>query len=264
MRVTCTVWVTTKAPSKSNFLSMRVFQQPAYTLLNRPYSETSWITEVFTRDYGRVGLMAKGARRLKSKLKGALQPFQPILVSWVGKGEVPTLTSAEIDLSGFNLFEKDLRGDALVCGFYCNELLVNLLHRYDPHQALFETYNETISALYGVGAKAKIADTLRGFEQSVMKETGYEVSFLTESDGKTLIDDHAFYRFQVGEGFIRLAKQQANSVVGRTIKSLHGIVGDESQDSSQAKLLMREVLAQTLGKKKIVSRDLFFPRGHQD
>jgi len=243
---------------------MRVFQQPAYTLLNRPYSETSWITEVFTRDFGRVGLMAKGARRQKSKLKGALQAFQPILVSWSGKGEVPTLTSAEIDLNGFDLFSQDLRGDALVCGFYCNELLVNLLHRHDPHCELYDTYHKTVLALYGLETNLQIAETLRAFEQVVMKETGYEVSFLLESDGKTLIDDDAFYRFQAGVGFVRLVKQQINSVQGRVIKSLHGFSADDNPDSSQAKLLMREVLAQTLGKKRIVSRDLFFPRRHQD
>ena len=97
---------------------MRVHQQPAYILLNRPYSETSWIVEAFSREHGRLSLMAKGARRLKSKLKGVLLPFQPVLLSWVGKGEMPTLTSAEIDQSEFDLFTHELKGDAVVCGFY--------------------------------------------------------------------------------------------------------------------------------------------------
>ncbi len=244
---------------------MRVFEQPAYALLNRPYSETSYIVEVFTRDYGRLGLMAKGARRLKSKLKGCLLPFQPILISWSGKGEVPTLTSAEIDQSKFNLFQRDLRGDALVCGFYCNELLVNLLHRHDPHQALFDVYHKTILALYTIGVepnqKPSMAETLRGFEQALIKESGYEVSFLNEADGKTLIDNDAHYYFQAGQGFVRMAKPSSSSVSGRVIKSLHGVdvLGIDSADSAQAKRLMRDVLNQTLGNKKVISRDLFFP-----
>jgi len=125
---------------------MRVHHQAAYVLVNRPYSETSWIVEVFTRDYGRFSLMAKGARRIKSKLKGALQPFQPLLISWVGKGEMPILTSAEIDQEQYDFAAHDLQGDALVCGFYCNELMVNLLHRHDPHAELFERYHKTIMA----------------------------------------------------------------------------------------------------------------------
>lgn len=262
---------------------MRVFGQPAYVLLNRPYSETSWLVEVFTRDYGRVGLMAKGARRLKSKLKGVLQPFQPVILSWTGKGEVPTLTSAEVDQSEFNLFRDQLRGDRLVCGFYCNELLVSLLHRHDPHQSLFTCYHETMLALNSMGGDADtarlgltLAEILRGFEQAIMKETGYEISFLTEADGKTMIEDHALYQFQPSEGFIRVNGPHSRAINGRVIKSLHGagipmpsntMLGDEPFDDelpSQAKRLMREILSQTLGYKKIVSRDLFFPVTHMN
>ncbi len=206
--------------------------------------------------------MAKGARRLKSKLKGVLQPFQPILVSWTGKGEVPTLTSAEIDQSEFNLLHHDLRGDSLVCGFYCNELLISLLHRYDPHIQLFQKYHETILALNDTVADRALADSMRGFEQAIMRETGYELSFLTEADGKTMISDNQYYVFQAAEGFVRLAGDQANAVQGRVIKSLHGaeLAKTEPEIAAQAKLLMREILAKTLGNKKITSRELFFPK----
>jgi len=241
---------------------MRVFEQAAYTLINRPYSETSWLVEAFSRDYGRVGLMAKGARRIKSKYKGSLQPFQPVLLSWSGKGEVPTLTSAEIDQTKFDLFQHNLRGDALVCGFYCNELLISLLHRHDPHPGLFDTYHQTIMSLNGAQADRALAETLRSFEQAVMKETGYEVSFLTEANGNILIDDDAHYRFQAGEGFIRLGAPHSRSVTGRVIKSLHGadLAWVDADIAAQAKILMREVLGQTLGNRKIISRELFFPR----
>jgi len=159
---------------------MRVHQQQAYVLLNRPYSETSWLVEVFSRDYGRLTLMAKGARRIKSKLKGSLLPFQPLLLSWVGKGEMPTLTSAEIDQSGYRLLDHELKGDALVCGFYCNELIINLLHRHDPHTKLFDDYHAVIMSLSkNLGPenveskKMTLANLLRRFEQVLMRETGY-------------------------------------------------------------------------------------------
>lgn len=249
---------------------MRVFNQAAYILLNRPYSETSWVVEVFSRDYGRIALMAKGARRLKSRLKGVLQPFQPVILSWTGKGEVPTMTSAEVNSSDFDLLNHQLRGDSLVCGFYCNELLVNLLHRHDPHPNLFDAYHDTIIKLasqqYSTAThpepKPTVAEILRGFEQRLMKETGYEIDFLTEADGKTLIRDAGHYRFHPNQGFVAVSGPQSGAILGVVIKSLHG-VGDVVSDeeiASQGKRLMREILQQTLGYKKIVSRDLFFPR----
>lgn len=258
---------------------MRVHQQAAYVLLNRPYSETSWIVEIFSRDYGRLALMAKGARRIKSKLKGSLLPFQPVLLSWVGKGEVPTLTSAEIDQSKYQLLKHELTGDALVCGFYCNELIVNLLHRHDPHAKLFDEYNSVIMALNqsdlaseeSSQQEASLAGLLRAFERVVMRETGYEINFTLEADGKTPIDQAASYRFLANQGFVRVVNQTSfdNQVVsGKVVLSISDLGLNESSlenklsstEISRGKYLMRDILRQTLGQKKIVSRELFFPR----
>lgn len=241
---------------------MRVHHQQAYVLVNRPYSETSWIVEVFTREYGRLGLMAKGARRFKSRLKGSLMPFQPILVSWTGKGELPILTSAEIDQTDYNLVDHELRGDALVCGFYCNELIVNLLHRHDPHAALFDRYHSTIMALAEAGSEEVLPLVLRKFEQVVMKETGYQINFDYEADGKTLIEDKGIYRYQPTQGFVRLGSLQRGAFSGRVIKSLNtqSSVSLSNQEVSQGKQLMRDILSKTLGHKPIVSRELFYPK----
>ena len=241
---------------------MRIHHQPAYVLINRPYSETSWVVEVFTRDHGRLALMAKGARRIKSKLKGSLMPFQPILLSWTGKGEVPTLTSAEIDQTDYKLADHELRGDALVCGFYCNELIVNLLHRHDPHTALFDRYHSTVMALAQAKSDAVLPIVLRKFEQVVMKETGYQINFDFEADGKTSIEEHGFYRYQPSQGFVRVATSQRMTFTGKVIKSLNSQDAAQlsSEEVSQGKRLMRDILGQTLGRKPIVSRELFFPK----
>lgn len=241
---------------------MRIHHQRAYVLVNRPYSETSWIVEVFTRDYGRLALMAKGARRIKSKLKGVLIPFQPVLVSWTGKGEVPTLTSAEIDQTDYNLIEHELRRDALVCGFYCNELIVNLLHRHDPHAALFDRYHSTIMALSEASSEEVLPLVLRKFEQVVMKETGYQINFDFEADGKTSIDEGGYYRYQPTQGFVRLGGPQRQAFSGRVIKSLNTQSRAQLsiEEVSQGKQLMRDILGQTLGRKPIVSRELFYPK----
>lgn len=241
---------------------MRVHQQPAYVLLNRPYSETSWIVELFSRDFGRLALMAKGARRLKSRLKGVLLPFQPLLVSWTGKGEVPTLTAAEIDLSEHTLAANELLGEALVCGFYCNELVVNLLHRHDPHQQLYQHYHTCIMRLNRPQSAALRATELRRFERDLMRETGYEVSFAYEADGKTAIDANAYYQFHSGQGFLPVTSQHAHAISGKVLQSMldepEGMI--TAAHAAQSKYLMREILNQTLAHKKIVSRELFFPR----
>lgn len=244
---------------------MRVHQQSAYVLLNRPYSETSWIVEVFTQDYGRIALMAKGARRIKSQIKGILLPFQPIIVSWTGKGEIPTLTSAENKASELNLIEQELKGDQLVCGFYCNELIMYLLHRYDPHPRLFERYHETIIGLYNpdsVANEARLANTLRAFEQIMIKEIGYEVNFKFEADGKSPIQTDSYYQFLRGQGFVASSKETKNAIQGRIVLALQSdnIEFSNEQDRSQSKFLMRNILSQTLGYKKINSRELFFPK----
>jgi len=245
---------------------MRVHQQAAYVLLNRPYSETSWIVEIISRDYGRLALMAKGARRIKSKLKGALLPFQPVLLSWTGKGEVPTLTSAEIDQSQFNLIDHELTGDALVCGFYCNELVINVLHRHDPHPVLFDEYHKTILALCN---SPDLAKTLRDFEQLIIKETGYEVSFEFEADGKTPINADNYYHFVTQRGFLAASQSDSRSVQGKVILALRDghRLNDQTELSaseiSDSKHLMRDILRQTLGNKKIVSRELFYPKARR-
>jgi len=242
---------------------MRVQHQPAYVLLNRPYSETSWIVEVFTRDYGRLSLMAKGARRLKSKLKGVLLPFQPLLVSWSGKGEVPTLTGADIDGA---LFE--LAGERLICGFYCNELVMHLLHRHDPHRNLYKSYHETVLLLDNAANNSSQLTSnhlLRQFERSLIKEIGYDIDFNYEAQRYhqsklKQIQDELFYQYIPDQGFVRL--DQANhgkGIAGRVIKSLNP--DDVSaQPLAEGKQVMRDIMNKLLGHKKIHSRDLFFPK----
>lgn len=263
---------------------MRVHQQSAFVLLNRPYSESSWIVEIFSREYGRLALMAKGARRAKSKLKAVLMPFQPLLLSWTGKGEIPTLTSAEIDLGRINIAEHELCGDALVCGFYCNELMVDLLHRHDPHPRLYDHYLEIMLVLGANSSAAlntfdgraeRLPQQLREFERIVIRETGYEINFKFEADGKTPIVDDNYYCFQRGQGFLPAMPNQPKAVSGKVIRSMFpgnantpdtaktGTESISSDQQSQGKLLMRDILNQTLGYKKVVSRELFFPKRSQ-
>src|SRR5262245_10277753 len=142
--------------------------QPAYVLHSYPFRETSLIVETFTRDQGRVALVARGARRPKSALRGVLLAFQPLHISWAGKSELRTLISAE--RHGTYL---PLRGESLMCGFYLNELLLRLLPRDDPHEALFAAYRDALKALASAGEQAAV---LRRFELNLLSGLGYAVT----------------------------------------------------------------------------------------
>jgi DNA repair protein RecO (recombination protein O) len=120
----------------------RQVQEPGYVLHSYPFRETSLVIEVFTRHRGRLGLVARGARRPRSALRGTLLAFQPLTLVWGGKSELRTLHSAE-----WQGGVPQLQGLGLMCGFYLNELLLRLLPREDPHEALFDAYAQSLVRL---------------------------------------------------------------------------------------------------------------------
>ncbi len=268
---------------------MRVIEQPCYVLVNRPFSESSWIVDIFSRSFGRQALIAKGARRLKSKQRGLLLPFQPLLLSWTGKGEVPTLTNAELDFARFSGWEYELAGRAKICGFYCNELLAALIQRGDPHSNLFDVYQHTLDrllrsthhhddedGLVATDLSTRLFSILRDFELCLIRESGYGVSFSKEAGSARDIQADQYYEFVPKRGFVSAnvidqshfnrSKQTAPYFLGRVIRSLSDVRGDAPVDEllkderSQTKQIMRLLLSDVLGHKRIMSRDLFFPR----
>ena len=232
---------------------MRVKNTPAFVLLNRPYRETSLIIEVFSREYGRLGLVAKGARAMKSKFRGLLQPFQPLLLSWTGKGELPTLTGAETT-GGFN----ELVGQSMICGFYLNELIYRLLTRHDPHSALFDQYTVAMDHLQN---SDNLNSALRAFEFIILRETGYELRLDCDFESGQAIEDNACYHYVYGRGAVRTAedRREREDVYSghmlRTLAAGKSLANDEAL--RQAKHLLREQLSHSLGGRNIVSRSLY-------
>src|SRR5690349_24670642 len=159
--------------------------QPAFVLHSYPYLETSLIVEVFTQNSGRIAVVAKGAKRPTSALRGLLRAFQPLLLSWGGKSELRTLHKAE--WQGGQL---PLQGTALICGFYLNELLIRLLHRNDPHEHLFEYYQKALADLSNLGDYIPV---LRGFEQRMLQELGYALTLDHDVVSGTPIDPSREY-----------------------------------------------------------------------
>ena len=157
--------------------------EPAYVLHTYAFRETSFIVEAYSRNHGRVGLVARGARRPGSSLRGLLLPFQPILISWTGSGELRTLTRAEWD-GGY----APLSGQALMCGFYLNELLMRLMAREDAHEALFDRYEAALAELQQTDDQPRV---LRAFERVLLKELGYAMTLDRDAETGGPIDPDA-------------------------------------------------------------------------
>lgn len=153
------------ATSKSRQAS-RISGEPAFVLHRYPWSESSLVLEVFTRHHGRIALMARGARRPTSNFRPVLLPLQPLRLDYGGDSEVRSLKSA--DWVGGHVMP---RGEALLSGYYLNELLMRLLARDDPHPALFDIYRQTVQVL-STDASPAMAAMLRAFELLLLRDIG--------------------------------------------------------------------------------------------
>jgi DNA repair protein RecO (recombination protein O) len=227
----------------------RIVGQPAFVLHSYPYKETSLIVDVFTRDHGRIGLVAKGAKRPFSKLRGVLQTFQPLSVSFSGKSELRTLIDAEW-VGGMLPIERT----ALLCGFYLNELLVKLLARDDPHPALFNHYVSTLNEL-AHGEPAQIA--LRKFERALLKETGVAADLTRCSNTRAPVEAGGLYVVDPERGARTAGAVESWPIVsGRTLIDMEGERYDDPQTQAQSKQLMRFLLAYHLGGAPLNTRQI--------
>lgn len=233
------------APSKQ-----RIQDEPAFVLHSYPFRETSLILEVFSRQHGRVALVARGARRPRSALRGLLMGFQPLLLNWFGKHELRTLHSAE-----WQGGQPQLQGTALLCGFYLNELLLNLMARDDPHESLFDYYQQTLQRL---AQENDHAFTLRCFEKHMLQELGYALSLEKEAEGGKPIVPNRNYRYILERGAIA---ETADSAQGLPVsgKTLLDTAADDYRDvnsARQSKQLMRMLLDHHLAGKILHTREL--------
>ncbi|NTV11419.1 MAG: DNA repair protein RecO [Zoogloea sp.] len=229
----------------------RIDQQPACVLHTYPWRETSLIVEVFSRDHGRVAMVAKGARRPMSALRGVLMAFQPLLIDWSGGGEVKTLVRAEW-LGG----QPMLSGQALLCGYYANELLIRLLPREDAHPELFAAYGRMLRDL-AAGVAQEIV--LRTFELALLQELGYGMMLDQEADSGDPVRPEARYVYIIERGPVELAGDPGDLPVVSGRGLLDMARGDFSSLETlvQSKALMRRLINHYLGGQPLQSRRLF-------
>lgn len=226
--------------------------QSVYILHTYPFKETSLVVELFARNFGRVAATAKGARRPRSAMRGMLQAFQPMLGTWSGKQELKNLHSLE--WNGSLLL---LQGEALMCGFYLNELLLRLLPREDPHEALFEYYADTLKRL---ATRQDLATTLRRFELKFLQELGYAIPLATDMDDEAIVATQN-YRYEAEFGAFKLRGVMAKydngvQLLGKTLIDMANDDYSQVQTKQQSKQLMRYLLAHYLGDKPLHTRQL--------
>lgn len=228
----------------------RVDGQTGFLLHSHPYSETSLIVDVFTREHGRLPLLARGARRPRSAMRGTLMAFVPLEFGWFGGGEVRTLAKVEW-MGGMPL----LAGRCLLLGYYLNELLVNLMLRDDPHPALFDAYSLALMAL---AQGAADAPELRRFELSLLREIGYGVRLTTEAEVGAPVNPDEHYEFMVERGPVRKVGAGGTALIrGQTLLDMAADDYTDLRTRQESKQLMRQLLAHHLGGRPLQSRRIF-------
>lgn len=223
--------------------------EPAFILHQRPYRDTSALLEVFSRAQGRVGLIARGARGPRAQQRGLLQPFQPLLLSWGGRGELGSLQQVEA-----NGVLQRLPGAVMYSGFYLNELLMRLLQRHDPHPELFEAYADTLVHLPVATERA-----LRLFEKQLLDSLGYGLLLDQDALSGEPIDPAALYRYELETGPVAVAGSLVRGLCVRG-SSLLSLAADDLRDAQSlgdCKRLMRAALGLYLGERELKTREVF-------
>ncbi len=225
----------------------REWLAPAYVLHQYPYRDTSRIVEVFTAEHGRITLFARGANGPKSSLRGVLRPFQRLLVSWVGRAEACALVTAEVDGALTRLGK-----ERLMSGFYLNELLLKLTHRWDAHPEIFESYAACVEALC---AGAGEEPTLRLFEKRLLHELGYGLELGQTGEGVPVEADR-YYRFALESGPQPCVADAPDAVYGQSLHDLEAGNLQHARSLRDAKRLLRTAIDACLDGRSLKSREV--------
>jgi len=227
--------------------------EPGDVLHSYSFKETSLVVEVFTRDCGRLGLVAKGARRPRSALRGTLMAFQPLLLSWSGRSELRVLRTAE-----WTGGQPQLSGLALICGFYLNELVLRLTQRDDPHAGMYAGYEDALAALRAGTSPAAV---LRRFERRMLADLGYGLTLDQDADG-TAVDAAASYTYVPERGAVAFGTPTASAeesdlqVAGKTLLDMARDDYTDPATVQQSRALMRRVINHHLAGQVLHTRQL--------
>ncbi len=226
--------------------SRRIELTPGYVLHHRPWRDTSRILDVLTREHGRLTLFARGVRGPHAKLAAVLQPFQPLLLSFSGRGEAAQLTAAERAEHC-----AALPADCLLGAFYLNELLLKLTTRHDPLPALFDHYHEALARLR---AGAALEPVLRVFEKRLLELLGYGLDLATEALSGRPIRAQEFYHFRPSAGLVAAGSARAGALRGESLLALAAEQPAGERALEDARHLLKAALAACLEGRPLATR----------
>lgn len=204
---------------------------PAYVLHQYHWSESSLIVDLFTRDAGRVAVAAKGAKRPTSTLRAVLMPFQRIQVSF-GRAARDDAASDIRNLRGaeWGGGAPMAGGEALLAGFYVNEIVMKLLARDDPHPALWDAYAATLPHLGGAEESA----ALRAFELILLAETGHLPDIARTTATQQPLEPARRYLLRPEAGLIDASGDDETAIAGAHFLSLQTAVAARHLDALRA------------------------------
>ena len=223
----------------------RVDNTQAFLIHRRMYQGSSLLLDFFTKDSGRLRLIARGAR--KSKI--SLQMFQCLSISFKGKGELKSLSQWEVDDQ-----PRRLLGDDLILAMYANELILRLLPENDEYPETFNSYWTFLANLNALDSSEK-EYALRNFENQMLEDLGYGLDFSFDINDEHIKED-VQYEFIEHQGF---NKNSNGAIPGKTLVSLskQETITDPIQ-LTILKKMNRKRLKSLLGDKPLKSKELFF------
>ena len=227
---------------------LQVSLEPAWILHHYPYRDTSLLVEVFSRQHGRIGLVARGARSAKARWHGHLQIIRPLLLSWSMRGELGTLTGVESCKPA-----KLLPGRKVLSACYLNELLMRLLTRHDPHPDLFVAYEQAIQDL-----ESAEEPVLRMFEKRLLQALGYGLLLDHEADSGAPVVPDGWYEYHLERGPVPCAQTKADGIClrGSSLLALENDSLADGQACKEVKRLMRAALGLYLGSRPLKTREV--------
>lgn len=229
--------------------------EAGFVLHQRPYRNTSQLVDCLTEHYGLVTLVARGSRRPRAGQRVVLQPFSSLFLSWVRRGELGRLTHAETKPPGL-----ELTGEAVLAGFYLNELLLRLMGRGDPNASVYSCYSRCLADLASLSDTAR---ALRLFELRFLEALGYGLGLEQDVETGESIRPESRYRFEPEHGFTvqETSASGADIFGGRELISLREERLDDEDSLKSAKRLLTRVLRVYLGDRPLstrtVLRDLY-------
>ncbi|MEO0573952.1 MAG: DNA repair protein RecO [Pseudomonadota bacterium] len=230
-------------------MSHRIKLQPGWVLHRRDFRDSSQIVDVLTPEQGRLSMVARGIKRPKSRHRGLLQPFSPLLLSWSGSRDLVTMTDVERGVGPVLA----LSGEHLLSGFYVNELMLRLTHRHDPQPELFSLYSETVESL---AAHGDAATALRDFEFKLLSVLGFGLNLTRDAATGAAVEHDAQYTFAIDQGPSRcdVAALGEPTVSGAALLAMASRDWSRAETRREARLITTRAIDWHLDGKPLQSR----------